>query len=60
MIFVSTDESGRGTKGNVREGDAVKKRRYEFYSVDDDLQQGDSTEQASLQTAQQTRPRLRP
>jgi HlyD family secretion protein len=54
MIFVSPDESGRVTKLNVREGDAVKVGD-QLYSVDDDLQQADLYQNnASLANAQQT------
>jgi HlyD family secretion protein len=54
MIFVSPDESGRVTKLNVREGDAVTVGD-QLYSVDDDLQQADLYQNnASLANAQQT------
>ena len=54
MIFVSPDESGRVTKLNVREGDAVKVGE-QLYSVDDDLQQAELYQNnASLANAQQT------
>ena len=54
MIFVSPDESGRVTKLNVREGDAVEVGAL-LYSVDDDLQQADLNQnKATLANAQQT------
>ena len=54
MIFVSPDESGRVTKLNVREGDAVE-AGMQLYSVDDDLQQADLNQnKATLANAQQT------
>ena len=54
MIFVSPDESGRVTKLNVREGDAVEVGA-QLYSVDDDLQQADLNQnKATLANAQQT------
>ena len=53
MIFVSPDESGRVTKLNVREGDAVE-IGAQLYSVDDDLQQADLNQnKATLANAQQ-------
>ena len=54
MIFVSPDESGRVTKLNVREGDAVG-AGAPLYSVDDELQQADLNQnKATLANAQQT------
>jgi HlyD family secretion protein len=54
MIFVSPDESGRVTRLNVREGDAVEVGDL-LYSVDDDLQQADHNQnKATLANAQQT------
>jgi HlyD family secretion protein len=54
MIFVSPDESGRVTRLNVREGDAVEVGA-QLYSVDDDLQQADLNQnKATLANAQQT------
>lgn len=54
MIFVSPDESGRVTKLNVREGDAVEVGTP-LYSVDDELQQADLNQnKATLANAQQT------
>ena len=54
MIFVSPDESGRVTKLNVREGDAVE-AGAPLYSVDDELQQADLNQnKATLANAQQT------
>jgi HlyD family secretion protein len=54
MIFVSPDESGRVTKLNVREGDAVEVGA-QLYSVDDDLQQADLNQnKATLANAQQS------
>jgi HlyD family secretion protein len=54
MIFVSPDESGRVTKLNVREGDAVQVGAL-LYSVDDDLQQADLNQnKATLANAQQS------
>src|ERR1700745_597305 len=54
MIFVSPDESGRVTRLNVREGDAVK-QGDQLYSVDDDLQKADLNQnKATLANAQQT------
>jgi HlyD family secretion protein len=54
MIFVSPDESGRVTKLNVREGDAVK-AGDPLYSIDDDLQQADLNQNnATLANAKQT------
>jgi len=54
MIFVSPDESGRVTKLNVREGDAVKPG-VQLYAVDDDLQKADLNQtNATLANAQQT------
>jgi HlyD family secretion protein len=54
MIFVSPDESGRVTRLNVREGDAVEVGAL-LYSVDDDLQQADLNQnKATLANAQQT------
>ena len=54
MIFVSPDESGRVTKLNMREGDAVQ-TGAPLYSVDDDLQQADLNQnKATLANAQQT------
>ncbi len=54
MIFVSPDESGRVTRLNVREGDAVEVGTP-LYSVDDDLQQADLNQnKATLANAQQT------
>src|SRR6201996_7519708 len=54
MIFVSPDESGRVTKLNVREGDAVKTGEM-LYSVDDDLQQANLNQnKATLANAQQS------
>jgi HlyD family secretion protein len=54
MIFVSPDESGRVTKLNVREGDAVEVGAL-LYSVDDDLQQADLNQnKATLANAQQS------
>ena len=53
MIFVSPDESGRVTKLNVREGDAVEVGA-QLYSVDDELQQADLNQNnATLANAQQ-------
>jgi HlyD family secretion protein len=54
MIFVSPDESGRVTRLDVREGDAVKSGDH-LYSVDDDLQLADLNQnKATLANAQQT------
>jgi HlyD family secretion protein len=54
MIFVSPDESGRVTKLNVREGDAVE-AGAPLYAVDDDLQQADLNQNnATLANARQT------
>jgi HlyD family secretion protein len=54
MIFVSPDESGRVTKLNVREGDAVE-AGASLYAVDDDLQQADLNQNnATLANAKQT------
>ena len=54
MIFVSPDESGRVTRLDVREGDAVKVGDH-LYSIDDDLQQADLNQtKATLANAQQT------
>jgi HlyD family secretion protein len=54
MIFVSPDESGRVTKLNVREGDAVG-AGASLYAVDDDLQQADLNQNnATLANAKQT------
>ena len=54
MIFVSPDESGRVTKLNVREGDAVE-AGAPLYSIDDELQQADLNQnKATLANAQQT------
>jgi HlyD family secretion protein len=54
MIFVSPDESGRVTKLNIREGDAVKNGDT-IYSVDDDLQQADLNQNnATLANAKQS------
>jgi HlyD family secretion protein len=54
MIFVSPDESGRVTKLNFREGDEVNTGEL-LYSMDDDLQQADLTQNnATLANAQQT------
>jgi len=54
MIFVSPDESGRVTKLNVREGDAVE-AGMPLYAVDDDLQQADLNQNnATLANAKQT------
>jgi len=54
MIFVSPDESGRVTKLDVREGDAVEVGAP-LYSVDDELQQADLNQnKATLANAQQT------
>ena len=53
MIFVSPDESGRVTKLNVREGDAVEVGA-QLYTVDDELQQADLNQNnATLANAQQ-------
>jgi HlyD family secretion protein len=54
MIFVSPDESGRVTRLDIREGDAVKVGDH-LYAVDDDLQQADLNQtKATLANAQQT------
>jgi HlyD family secretion protein len=54
MIFVSPDESGRVTKLNVREGDAVE-IGAQLYSIDDDLQEADLNQnKATLANAQQS------
>ena len=54
MIFVSPDESGRVTRLDAREGDAVKVGDH-LYSIDDDLQQADLNQtKATLANAQQT------
>ena len=54
MIFVSPDESGRVTKLNVREGDAVE-AGAPLYAVDDDLQQADLNQNnATWANARQT------
>jgi HlyD family secretion protein len=54
MIFVSPDESGRVTKLDIREGDAVKNGDT-IYSVDDDLQQADLNQNnATLANAKQS------
>lgn len=54
MIFVSPDESGRVTRLNVHEGDEVK-AGVQLYSVDDDLQRADLTQNnATLANARQS------